>query len=357
MSLAEFLASEVNFASLPDIHDQDLIRGVYYEPCLKIVETMIYAQRAMTYDSPPVVPEFQIVPYKGMNNKLLLICKGTVGRTEELPITVTVGAANYGPGADQTEEEVQTQQAMYQDITAGEPQLYESDDRPAYFEIFRTTEGPYNYGDWNENLYATMTTLLPTETQTYPATNIRPKYADHASMIDTLKPNTKYYYMVRQVDVHGNVSNPTPMYCVELVDENGMVYPVIEEYEFRPLVPSKLKKKFNKYIKIAPTPAQVLINSETLRNDSGITSAFNAADGNVQLGVSDTNLWGKTFKVRITSETTGKAADININFAQKHEKTLTETGQSVDDTNSRRFIVTQTVHEEYFNHSIFKTKS
>jgi len=277
-----------------------------------------------------VVPEFEMVPYKGLNNKLLLMFKGAVSRIEEQPITITVGDASYGPDGNQTEEEIQTQQALYQDLSPGDPMLFESDDRPEWFEVYRTTEAPYDYGDWGNKLYARVQTLLPTETQTYPASEINPQYADSASMVDTLAPNTKYYYMVRQVDVHGNPSNPTPMYEVELVDENGMVYPVIREYTFRDRVPSTLNKKFNKYIKIAPTPAQVLINTETLAGDSGVTSAFQAANGNVQLGVSDVNLWGKRFKVRITSETTGKAADINLNFEQKHERTLTEMENSED---------------------------
>ena len=308
----------------------NLRKAVYYQPCLKIVETQIFAQRAMTYDSPPVVPEFEMVPYKGLNNKLLLMFKGAVSRVEEQPITITVGDASYGPDGNQTEEEIQTQQALYQDLSPGDLMLFESDDRPEWFEVYRTTEAPYDYGDWGNKLYARVQTLLPTETQTYPASEINPQYADSASMVDTLAPNTKYYYMVRQVDVHGNPSNPTPMYEVELVDENGMVYPVIREYTFRDRVPSTLNKKFNKYIKIAPTPAQVLINTETLAGDSGVTSAFQAANGNVQLGVSDVNLWGKRFKVRITSETTGKAADINLNFEQKHERTLTEMENSED---------------------------
>tara|TARA_B100000945_G_scaffold168809_1_gene135395 strand:+ start:229 stop:429 length:201 start_codon:yes stop_codon:yes gene_type:complete len=36
------------------------------------------------------------------------------------------------------------------------------------------------------------------------------------------------------------------------------------------------------------------------------------------------NIWGKKYKVRVTSTTTGKSADLNIQFNQKHKKTLTE---------------------------------
>jgi hypothetical protein len=138
-------------------------------------------------------------------------------------------------------------------------------------------------------------------------------------MVDIIAPNRKYYYMMRQVDVHGNFSNPTPVFEVEMVDQQGTIYPLIKEYRFKDPVPKTNKKYFNKYIKIAPTVQQVLINN------TKIESAFDAANGAVQLGAADINIWGKKYKVRITSNTTGKSADLNVQFNQKHKKTATET--------------------------------
>ena len=120
-----------------------------------------------------------------------------------------------------------------------------------------------------------------------------------------------------------------------MVDEKGTVFPIIKEYHFKDLVPRTNKKYFNKYIKIAPTVSQILINQE------GMSSAFDATNGAVQLGVADVNLWSKEYKMRITSTTTGKAADLNIKFNQKHNKTITEQ-EGTDVVDKETGVITST---------------
>jgi len=300
--------------------DATYSQQVWYTPVLKIVKTRVFTQTVVMFDTAPVVPEFEIIPYKGINHKMLLLFKGTVGRQQMHPIYINTQEASYGPKFNQTEQQAAENQYNYQvhEIEPGDPLLYESDDRPEFFEVYRTTVAPYSYASFDGALYAKVSTRIPSEAETAPANNILPKYSDSATMVDVLMPNKKYYYAVRQIDVHGNVSNPTAVFQVEIVDEDGTIYPLISEYHFRDLVPRTNKKYFNKYIKIAPTPSQILIKNE------GLTSAFDAAKGNVQLGLADTNVWGKKFKARITSTTTGKAADLNIEFNQKHERTADE---------------------------------
>lgn len=300
--------------------DATYSQQVWYTPTLKIVKTRIFDERVVMFDTAPIVPEFEIVPY--MNERkyqMLLIFKGSVGRQKMHPIYIGNPVPSYGDDFKQTEEAAVAHQykSQFYEIEPGDPLLYESDDRPNFFEVYKTRVAPYSYADFNGALAYTVSTRIPSEAESQPA-NILPKYADSATMVDVLIPNVKYYYTVRQVDVHGNVSNPTAVYQVEIVDESGTVYPLISEYHFKDIVPRTNKKYFNKYIKIAPTPSQILIKPE------GLTSAFDAANGNVQLGVADTNVWGKKYKARITSTTTGKAADLNIQFNQKHERTADE---------------------------------
>jgi hypothetical protein len=301
--------------------DAPYTQAVWYTPSLKIVKTLISHKTVRMFDSAPVPPEIEFVPYKGNNHKLLCIFKGSVGRVQMPTIHINSEYAVYGPTGTMTEAQAVAAQREYQsdEILPGENLLYESDDRPEVFEVYRTTKAPYTYSDFDGKMHARVSTKIPSEKETFPANSILPKYGDSATMVDIIMPNKKYYYTVRQVDVHKNFSNPTPVFEVEMVDQQGMIYPIITEYRFKDPIPKTNKKYFNKHIKIAPSVQQVLINTGQM------TSAFDATNGSVQLGTSDANIWGKKYKVRVTSTTTGKSADLNIDFNQKHKKSTAET--------------------------------
>jgi len=320
--LANMLRSNDQGIKTMTFQDCPYSQAVWYTPTIKIVKSRVFSQSIVMFDSAPIVPEIEFVPYKGISHEILLILKGSVGRSHMPTIFINSDKPEYGPYPhNKTEQQVEVLQRDYQadEIMPGADLLYESDDRPEYFEIYRTTKAPYGYSDFDGKIYAKVSTRIPSEKETYPASEILPKYADSATFIDVIVPNTKYYYMARQIDVHRNISNPTPVFMVEMVDQNGMVYPIIKEYRFKDPVPKTNKKYFNKYIKIAPTVQQILINTPEA------TSAFDAANGALQLGAADVNIWGKKYKVRITSTTTGKSADLNLQFNQKHKKTTTET--------------------------------
>ena len=44
--------------------------------------------------------------------------------------------------------------------------------------------------------------------------------ATAASKVDDIEPNKKYYYTFRAIDNHGNVSNPSSVYEIEMVKSN-----------------------------------------------------------------------------------------------------------------------------------------
>ncbi len=55
-------------------------------------------------------------------------------------------------------------------------------------------------------------------------------------------------------------------------------------------------------------------------------SAFDYGDGGskgpINLGVMPVALWGKKFKIRITSKSSGKQIDLNVNFNKKERTNL-----------------------------------
>ena len=148
-----------------------------------------------------------------------------------------------------------------------------------------------------------------------------PQKAATASYLERLSPNTKYYYIFRSIDIHGHISYPSAVYEVELVNDAGAIYPLIEVVEFEPEIISMPAKPMKKYIHIVPALAQALVNPEKskLMDEYGqpIDSAL-LSNGNIELGFQESPIWGKKFKIRLTSRQTGRKIDLNLRFDQKH---------------------------------------
>ena len=91
----------------------------------------------------------------------------------------------------------------------------------------------------------------------------------------------------------------------------------IRHYEFGSIDPKTLTKPARKIIQILPRISQVFLNEEKsgLIEDGVLQSALGRQD--IILGNEDTALIGKRFKVRLTSKSTGKKLDINLDFKTK----------------------------------------
>jgi len=125
--------------------------------------------------------------------------------------------------------------------------------------------------------------------------------------------------MFRARDVHTNVSNPTKIFEVELVDNDGAVYmivnivdPELRQKPFEPVIESR------KYAHIVPRLTQAVFDPE--RN--GLEDARSALQTvNYSLGAEDESIWGKKFKIRFISKSTGRKIDLNVNYKKRHQRT------------------------------------
>ena len=133
-------------------------------------------------------------------------------------------------------------------------------------------------------------------------------------------PNKKYWYTFRSVDNHGHISYPSPIYQVEIVDDHGAIYPIIEVVDFAPRTPKEPVKELKRLMQIIPSYAHGILNEEK----SGIQDATSVKEmwskDTLFLGVKDETLWGKKFKIRLTSKKTGRKIDINVVFEHEHLK-------------------------------------
>ena len=283
-------------------------------PCTRIVEAPYATITTSVLSKPPPPPEVEVIPYRAVNNELLFTFDATIAEMRMVAVPLT-----------QEDELLFEKHYQAQSVSPGGKLSFQSDDIPAFFEVFRLDAPPNSYSDFDGNKRATISTLIDNEEEI-----IRSRSADY---VEKLQPNIKYYYTFRTVDFHGNVSNPTFIYEIELVDDGGAIYPLISIYQL-PIIDNKVASKtMKKLIQIYPTLEQVtpnlpsnLLYGEDTTNDGEVDTFIEHQDpndvGTVELGQPGLDrIWNKTFKIRLTSKKTGKKIDMNVTFKSKDERT------------------------------------
>jgi len=242
--------------------------GVDIVPDIVLMEDLYFqSPDVVISDNPPVPPDVNIVPYRAINNKILILLDGLVDTYRAKPVIMLPG--------DETEYDFIKGAQMSPDDKV----LFSSDDPVKQFQIFRTDKKPNSYKDFE--LYATIASTHYDE---------------------KISPNKRYYYTFRAVDAHGHISNPTVVYEVELIDDKGAVKPMIRVINFEEPNYSESVKECQKYLMIRPSLQQVYYDEK-----SELDHMFNGPD--------DTKK--RKFKIRVTSKSTGKKLDINLAFNKK----------------------------------------
>lgn len=277
-----------------DDFDHHALYKVIHEPSLKIVETEYFSKTTKVVDSPPIMPQIDLIPYKGIDNKVLITLQSNVGRYNMQPINILASDEENFAKVRESQEKGPNDEIMF-----------EADDHVSVFQVFRSEKQPTGYSDLRESLRATVFTDVS------PLTDQK---ATSAAFVDNIEPNKKYYYMFRAVDNHGHVSNPTEMYEIEMINESGTIFMLKKVVDFaeKPIATSKEARR---YIQLVPTVDQAIINTQK----SGYDEAETAEDikSRVRLGVADDSVWGKRFKIRLTSKSTGKKFDFYFDFTHR----------------------------------------
>ena len=125
--------------------------------------------------------------------------------------------------------------------------------------------------------------------------------------------------MFRKKNVKGLVSNPTVVYEVELIQDADDSRISVEEYEFPKPIIQKPTRAFKSLFQIYPTGQQTWFSL-----DQAPLFGKNSLKGTIddlKLGVADKSVWGRKFKIRVKSTTSGKIIDYNITFKLTKNKT------------------------------------
>jgi hypothetical protein len=281
-----------------------------------LVEVPYYGDNSTIYDDPPMPPEVEIIPYKDVSTRILISFSPDSGERDLQPIIIN-------DGEQELINKIRlAQDRIFKDQNENflEPLIrYKSDDFPLAYETYRTIRKPKTYKDFHNHMIRSTSA------------------AASSGFIDIIVPNIKYYYMFRTVDRHGKFSNPSPVYMFEMVDGGGALYPILSviDLEERSMNNKDHSRDMKRHIQIQPAIAQALLNEDA----SGITSETAHSGIDPVLGIAAESIWNdKKFKVRLTSRSTGRQIDLNVNFITKHSnhsklkpRTPTAAGRPVTD--------------------------
>lgn len=244
---------------------------------------------------PPVEPFVDIIPHvsNGIENKRPNKIKFNLNSTLDKK---TVHLFSLKEDEYQTIQKLLTsQQTSIENVTCS------GQDKISKFEIYKLDKPPIEITDFR----------LAKQIDV-PVNNL-PSY----SYLDSVVYNKKFYYMFRTISVHNLFSNPSDIYEIEIVNDNGNIYPIINIYDME----SRNKNfqissfPFNRAFMIEPSLGQIILNDTQVSFNPTTKEATN-----VFFGVNEESLWDKNVKFRIVSKSTGRKFDINVRFTAKQDK-------------------------------------
>jgi hypothetical protein len=239
----------------------------------------LFSDIAVVVDDPPTPVDINIVPFIGVPNGLMFMFNTQDTTIFQKPILISQNDRSYFT------------KVRHKQRPDKKEILFQSVSDISAVQVFRSLTRPKTYFDFSNSLYQ----VIPFNGET------------STTFIENLQQNIKYYYTFRSIDVHGNISNPSDIFEVKIINNDGAIYPIITPYYFEQNEKLNIEKSFKKYLAIDPAIIQQQL---TL-----------SEDGSLVLGV-DNGFWNQDFKIRITSKESGKSFDINLNFTKKIIETI-----------------------------------
>ena len=131
---------------------------------------------------------------------------------------------------------------------------------------------------------------------------------------DIIKSNHKYYYLFRAVSANGAPGNVDTIIEAELVNDGGYKYGTFDVLFEEDLVVQEFRNpstSFKNIFQISPNMSQTALDTTAVNFQAPLSQR---QYDNINVGVAEDLIWGKTFKIRLTSKKTGKKIDLNITY-------------------------------------------
>ena len=265
------------------------------KPSVKIVEVPILSKEVTILDTPPPAP--MVMPFYEKNNsqKIGFNIKLDIATNKTFPTTIGRSEATY-------KEKFLTSY----DLTDHEQFMMKNISLPRTIEMLRIEEKPNSLADFENSEAKVKTLMIPDCYQTY----------RDATIYDKIETNKKYFYLFRVMNEVESPAFSSPVIEAELVSDGGYKFAIFESYVEEELGEkdfSKSIEQFKKLINIVPNINNFIVN----QSSADFSKKAEEQKDNVTFGADNQELvWGKTFKLRLTSKKTGKKIDINLTYSQ-----------------------------------------
>jgi len=178
-----------------------------------------------------------------------------------------------------------------------------------YYEVMRLSARPKELKDFAEGkLYVIDESLI----------------YGNVTVSSTLKTNKKYYYLCRSVNQHGLTSNHSVIYEVELFSGSSTSRIEVSTYTLKPSMEDYQSRSMSKLIQILPSSRHTIyaVNEGELPTEG--EASYKRYMKQASLGEAEYPIWGEKFKIRVTSNNTGRKIDFNLDFNLIKKKTIEE---------------------------------
>ncbi len=260
------------------------------EPSLNIIEVPMFVDTCNIIQPPQPVPD--VVFHNNKYNR------------DEVNILIKLNANYYNAEFIPLEQSELAQNdlvAEYNKLNRRPYFHYETEH--ALFEVFRMDKIPENYDEIDNHKIGEIKF---------------PKPSTSVVLKNKIAIGKKYYYVFRSINSHGLLSNPTPIYEIELKEDADETFLELEVVDIPVKEVYQPSRDMTKNIQILPSSLHTIFD----QNQTGAegNSLRNKVD-KLNLGIAKDPVWGKRFKFRFTSKDTGKKLDINVNVKLTKNKT------------------------------------
>ena len=282
---------------------------VNVRPTISLSQAIIAEQSLKNIPAPPLPPFVSFHSKASQNNKIKIYLELQDG--QEISKFI-----QFGEQPIEIADQYILSETEFFGLT--ENVQFRSEKQPAKFQIFRLSKMPRAYDDFSKNLIGT-----------FENNNM----ARNMIVMNDVRPNKKYYYIFRTVNLYGSLSNPTPVYEIELIQDSDesrvsiKTVPIIDNSITE--TEKSLNINFRNLLSITVNEDQTAFNVDDIVNSNGSISTFNNNLNNVLLGEDSDHevvnkIWGRKFKFRVRSNDSGKIIDFNIKVNLIREEAVQE---------------------------------